>query len=89
VIEDAPVLELVATAPRLFLGGIEKTRRYRRLVTSRATVTVGTPVEYHRDGEPEPEAERFEFTLAPRALSVLVPRIAADDSNGPFLPTEI
>jgi diacylglycerol kinase (ATP) len=86
VIEDAPVLELVATAPRLFLGGIEKTRRYRRLVTSRATVTVGTPVEYHRDGEPEPEAERFEFTLAPRALSVLVPRATAEDAAGPFSP---
>jgi diacylglycerol kinase (ATP) len=86
VFEDAPILELIATAPRLFLGGVEKTRRYRRIVTSRAVIGVATPLEHHRDGEPEPEAARLEVTLAPRSLPVLVPRPTADDPTGPFLP---
>jgi YegS/Rv2252/BmrU family lipid kinase len=88
VFEDAPILELVATAPRLFLGGIERTRRYRRLVTTRALIRVSPPAEHHRDGEPEPEADVLEVTLAPRSLTVLVPRATAEDAAGPFQHTD-
>jgi diacylglycerol kinase (ATP) len=84
VFEDAPILELLATAPRLFLGGVERARLYRRFVTTKAVIVAAGAAEHYRDGEPEPEAERFEVTLAPRSLSVLVPRATADDEGGPF-----
>ena len=86
VFEDAPFLETVAAAPRLFMGGIERSRRYRRITLESAIVTARRPVEHHRDGEPEPEAARLEVTLLPKSLRVLVPRATAEDPEGPFLP---
>jgi YegS/Rv2252/BmrU family lipid kinase len=84
VVEDAPVAEILANAPRLFLGGIERFRRYRRLAAPAAVLTGATPAPFHRDGEPEPAADRLEVSLTPRALSVLVPRATAEDPRGPF-----
>ncbi|HVR72100.1 MAG TPA: diacylglycerol kinase family protein [Vicinamibacteria bacterium] len=84
VVEDAPLPEILANAPRLFLGGIERFRRYRRLTAARAVLTGAAPALFHRDGEPEPAADRLEVSLEPRALSVLVPRVTADNPDGPF-----
>jgi YegS/Rv2252/BmrU family lipid kinase len=84
VVEDAPVAEILANAPRLFLGGIERFRRYRRLAAATAILTGAVPAMFHRDGEPEPAADRLEVRVDPRALSVLVPRATAEDPNGPF-----
>lgn len=84
--EDGPFLETMAMVPRLFLGGIERSRRYRRLVVERAVLYARVPAEHHRDGEPEPEAGRLEVKLLPKALRVLVPRAVAEDPAGPFLP---
>ena len=50
-----------------------------------AVLTALRPLEYHRDGEPEPEAARLEVSLLPKALRVLVPRATAEDPAGPFL----
>ena len=86
IFEDAPFLETLSAAPRLFLGGIEQSRRYRRMALERAVLTVQKPLEHHRDGEPEPEATRLEVSLLPKSLSVLVPRATAEDPKGPFLP---
>jgi diacylglycerol kinase (ATP) len=86
IFEDGPLLGLLATAPRLFLGGIEGARRYRRLVAERAEVTARAAFEHHRDGEPELEAVRLEVSLLKKALRVLVPKQTAEDPAGPFLP---
>ena len=84
VIEDAPGFELVWNATRLFLGSIEKFRRYRRFA-ARVAVLEGTgPFVHHRDGEPEGEATRLEVSVQPLALSILVPAGTADDPAGPF-----
>jgi diacylglycerol kinase (ATP) len=86
VFEDAPLAEIAWNAPRLFLGSLGRSRRYRRLVTSHAVITPAIAIEHHRDGEPEPEADRLEIALRPRALSVLVPQQTAEDPHGPFTP---
>lgn len=86
VFEDAPFLEIVAAAPRLFMGGIERSRRYRRVAVAEAVLDARRPLEHHRDGEPEPEAPRLEVKLLPKALRVLVPRATAEDPAGPFVP---
>jgi YegS/Rv2252/BmrU family lipid kinase len=87
VFEDGSFLKAVADAPRLFLGGIERSRRYLRIVAERAVLTARVGVEHHRDGEPEPEAARLEVSLLPKALRVLVPRASAEDPRGPFVPS--
>jgi YegS/Rv2252/BmrU family lipid kinase len=84
VIEDAPLPEIVLNAPRLFLGGIERFRRYRRLAASAAVLIGAPPSMHHRDGEPEAACDRLEVSVDPRALSVLVPRRTAEDPHGPF-----
>lgn len=84
VVEDAPLAEVLWNAPRLFLGSIERFRRYRRLAAPHAVLTGLTPALFHRDGEPEPATDRLEVRVEPRALTVLVPRATADDPLGPF-----
>jgi len=85
VVEDAPAFELLANVPRLFVGGIERFRRYRRVAAARAVLTGPASFEHHRDGEPEAAADRLEVGLEPRALAVLVPRRTAADPGGPFV----
>jgi YegS/Rv2252/BmrU family lipid kinase len=84
IVEDAPVAEILLNAPRLFLGGIERFRRYKRIAAPRAVLTGAVPALFHRDGEPEPATDRIEVHVEPRALSVLVPRATAEDPLGPF-----
>jgi diacylglycerol kinase family enzyme len=86
IFEDGPFLGLLARAPRLFLGGLERSRRYRRIVVERAELTAAVGIEHHRDGEPEPEATRLEVSLLRKALRVVVPKETAEDPAGPFLP---
>ncbi|HET7291714.1 MAG TPA: diacylglycerol kinase family protein [Vicinamibacteria bacterium] len=86
VFEDAGALEILANAPRLFLGTIERFRRYRHLRAAAAVLEGPSGFLHHRDGEPEPEAIRVEVRLEPRALRILVPRETAEDGDGPFLP---
>ena len=86
VIEDAPFYELAWNATRLFLGGIERFRRYRHLPASTAVLIAARAVHHHRDGEPEAAATRLEASVVPRALRILVPRATAEDPLGPFLP---
>ena len=85
IFEDAPFLETVAIAPRLFVGGIDRSRRYRRIAVEGAVLSARRPLAHHRDGEPEPEAVRLEVKLLPKALRVLVPRATAEDPAGPFV----
>lgn len=86
VIEDAPRLVLLLNAVRLFVGGLEGFRRYRRRPVAAAVLEGPAPFDFHRDGEPEARVARLEVTLDPRALRVLVPRATAEDPDGPFLP---
>ena len=85
VVEDAPAYELLVNAPRLFFGGIERFRRYRRIAASRAVLVGPAAFEHHRDGEPEPPCAHLDVAVDPRALAVLVPRTTAADPNGPFV----
>jgi diacylglycerol kinase (ATP) len=86
VLEDAPVMELLAAAPRLFLGGIESFRRYRRFTVSAASVLAPVPTLFHRDGEPEPATGQLTVGVEPRALRIRVPRATAESPEGPFAP---
>jgi diacylglycerol kinase (ATP) len=86
VIDDAPWLELAWMAPRLFLGGIERCRRYRHFAAASVVVTAATRMPNHRDGEPEESSDRLEVSVAPRALKILVPAATEADPSGPFLP---
>ena len=84
VIEDAPGFELVWNATRLFLGNIEKFRRYRHLPARTAVLEGGGAFLHHRDGEPEGLADRAEVSVLPLALRILVPAVTAEDPKGPF-----
>jgi diacylglycerol kinase family enzyme len=88
VFEEASLAQMLANAPRLFLGTIERFRRYRRLTISSAVLTAPRPFEHHRDGEPEAASERLDVSIAPAALRILVPRATAEDRLGPFGPPE-
>jgi len=87
LLDDGPFLVLLASAPRLFLGGIERIRGYRRLSAARLVITGEGPIASHRDGDPEPDAERLEVSLQPRALTLIVPAAALQDPAGPFVST--
>jgi diacylglycerol kinase family enzyme len=83
--EIGPLLQMLAAAPRLFLGGLDRSPRYRRLATTRAVITAETAFPVHLDGDPEPGAERVVLELRPRALRVLVPAGTVADPRGPFV----
>jgi YegS/Rv2252/BmrU family lipid kinase len=86
IIEDAPRLELLLNAPRVFLGAIEGFRCYRRFSVPQLVLRGEGPILYYRDGEPEAGAPQLEVRLLPRALRVLVPPARANDPHGPFSP---
>jgi diacylglycerol kinase family enzyme len=86
VIEDAPPLELVWNAQRLFFGTLAGYRRYRHIATATAVLSATGTVPHHRDGEPESTPGRLVVSVLPRALRILVPRKTADDPDGPFGP---
>ena len=84
VFESGPLWRTMVAAPRLFLGGIERTPGYRRLVGPVATVTAAAPAAVHCDGDPVDAASRLEVHLLPRALEILVPAAVAANPGGPF-----
>ena len=86
VVERATTLELLAAAPRMYLGGLDRFKRYRRMTVSAAVLTASEPFPHHCDGEPEERVTRLEVTVEPKALNVLVPRATAEDPLGPFGP---
>jgi YegS/Rv2252/BmrU family lipid kinase len=86
VIEDAPGLEMVWNATRLFLGTIEKFRRYKHHAARTAVLEGPAPFVHHRDGEPEEASGRLEVSVESLALSILVPAATAAMTNGPFAP---
>ena len=85
ILDDGPLLGLLLAAPRLFLGGIERIRGYRRLSATRLVITGEGPIVAHRDGDPEKGCERIEVSLQPRALTVVTPAATAADPKGPFV----
>ncbi len=84
VFEAAPLARLLASAPRMFLGTIDRAPGYRRLSGPAATVTAAEPVAVHRDGDPVAPSARVEVGLLPRALAIVVPAGTASDPGGPF-----
>lgn len=71
LLEDATLPEFLAAVPRVFSGRMEGFRRYRRLAVREAAFEAAEPCPWHRDGEPEPPASRFEVTVRPGALVVV------------------
>ena len=84
VFEDGPLLRLLAAAPRLFLGGLERTEGYHRLAGPAATITAGEAVAVHCDGDPAGDSRHVDVSLRPRALGIVVPSATASDPEGPF-----
>jgi diacylglycerol kinase (ATP) len=84
VFEDGPLWKTMAAASRMFLGGLESLRGYRRLSGPGATVTAEVPVPAHCDGDPAGAVERITVDLRPRALEIVVPAATASDPAGPF-----
>jgi len=84
VFQGGPLWRTLVAAPRLFLGGLERSAGYRRLAGGSATVTALEPVELHCDGDPVQAVSRIEVGLVPRALEIVVPSAAAGDPRGPF-----
>lgn len=82
---DESRLAALAAAPRLFLGGLERLPRYRRVSAARVLVTAAVPLPAHVDGDPIPPSGRIEVELRPRALRVLTPRAALATAASPFL----
>ena len=86
VIEDAPPFEMAWNSTRLFLGNIERFRRYKHYPAKTAVLEGPGPFVHHRDGEPEDEAGRLEVSVQPLGLAILVPAPTAADPRGPFGP---
>lgn len=84
--ERAPLPAILAAGSRLFLGGLERTRPYRRFAVARATVAAARPVAVHRDGDPDTASDRIDIELLPRALEILVPAATVRDPAGPLTP---
>ena len=84
VFEHGPTPRLFLAAARMFTGGLERTRGYRRLSASAATITAAGPVALHVDGDPATPAARLDVELLPKALRVVVPAGVAEDPGGPF-----
>jgi diacylglycerol kinase (ATP) len=84
VFEDGSRWRTVAAAPRLFLGGLERSPGYRRLAGAAATVTAAAPVAVHCDGDPAGAVDRVDVLLRPGALEIVVPAATAADPSGPF-----
>ena len=82
--EYAPLHEIFWNVPRLFLGTLSRSRRFRCFETERGVISGASPFAHHSDGEPEAPTGRLEFRIEPRILPVLVPRATALDSQGPF-----
>jgi diacylglycerol kinase (ATP) len=85
LVDERPLVALLAAAPRLFVGGIERMRGYRRLRATRLQITGDGPLLVHRDGDPEAGDERVTVELQPRALTVLAAAATAADPSGPFV----
>jgi YegS/Rv2252/BmrU family lipid kinase len=85
-VDEAPLLEMLWHAPLMPLGQIRRYRRYQRTLAERAVLTGVAPIVFHRDGEPEPPADRLEVRILPRALRILVPKSVANRTGGPFAP---
>ena len=86
VIEDAPRFQMIWNATRMFTGSVERIPFRRHLAAAAAVLRGTAPLLHHRDGEPEEVVESLDVSLQPRALRILVPRVAADDPKGPFGP---
>jgi diacylglycerol kinase (ATP) len=84
VFESGPLWRTLVTAPRLFLGGLERTPGYRRFAGPSAIVTSAIPAPVHCDGDPAEPARRLVVEVRPRALEILVPAGLATDPEGPF-----
>ncbi len=84
VFENESWWSSLLAAPRLFLGGLERSPSYRRLVGDSALVTAATPAPVHCDGDPAGHSERIEVRLERRALEVVGPAGTVSDPDGPF-----
>jgi diacylglycerol kinase family enzyme len=75
---------VLAAAPRLFVGGLERARGYGRVSATRFTVTAESPLAIHRDGDPVESAAHIDVELLPRALNVVAPAATIENPDGPF-----
>jgi len=84
--DDGPIGGILLAAPRLFTGGIEKAARYRRISTTRATLSAEAPLVIHRDGDPVESARQIEMEIVPGALEIVMAADTAADPKGPLTP---
>lgn len=86
ILDDAALPRLLADAPRMFLGGVERISGYRRLRAQQVVVSSDRPFLAHRDGDPGGEADHVLVELQPRALVIVAPAATVADPAGPFTP---
>jgi diacylglycerol kinase (ATP) len=86
VFDTSSLLDVLTTAPRMFLGGLERSPHYLRLSVDRVTVTAEEPLPIHRDGDPDEPATRLEVAIVPGALEIVVPAGVGGDPGGPLSP---
>ena len=85
IFESGPLLGTLAAAAHLFLGGLGRLRRYRRLPARTAVISASSPFAVHVDGDPAPACDRIEVALRPRALQLLVCRDRLSIATDPFV----
>jgi diacylglycerol kinase (ATP) len=73
LIRKIPVQRVLAFAYAMFTGKLKPGKDYLTLPMQQATITTGTPVPFHVDGEPCGISNRFSLKVLPKSLSVIVP----------------
>jgi diacylglycerol kinase family enzyme len=76
IIPQSPVLRVVNQLPKLFSGEIKTFPNFQTCRADSLTITRPSPGPVHVDGESFLAGEELEYTLLPRALNILVPKLS-------------
>ncbi len=76
ILKKIPVQALPITLYRLFAGSLQRSAYTEYRLTKQMVVCSDRPLLWHTDGEPAGIANRFECTIDPSSLYVLVPPTA-------------
>lgn len=75
VIEDMSVIRLAMSVPKLFTGKHIHLHEITMYKGKSITISAPKPMPVHVDGEPMEGSSRIQFTLLPKAIRILVPKM--------------